>query len=67
MLLCITVVQSQSSEACNFIKKETPTEVFSYEFGEIFKNTIFIERLRWLLLTFLALRHVNPSMKAKGQ
>ena len=26
---------------CNFIKKETPTQVFSCEFCEIFKNTSF--------------------------
>ena len=30
-------------KACNFIKKETLAEVFSYEFGEISKNT-FIYR-----------------------
>ena len=28
-------------EACNFIKKETPTQVFSSEFCEISKNTSF--------------------------
>ena len=28
-------------EACNFIKKETPAQVFSCEFCEIFKNTFF--------------------------
>ena len=28
-------------EAYNFIKKETLTQVFSYEFCEIFKNTCF--------------------------
>ena len=28
-------------EACNFLKKETPAQVFSYEFCEIFKNTFF--------------------------
>ena len=37
-------------KACNFIKKETLTQVFSCEFGEIFKNTFFIEYLWWLLL-----------------
>ena len=26
---------------CNFINKETPTQVFSCEFCEIFKNTVF--------------------------
>ena len=33
----------------NFIKKETLAQVFSCEFYEIFKNTFFIEQLRWLL------------------
>ena len=28
-------------KACNFIKKETPAQVFSCEFCEIFKNTHF--------------------------
>ena len=31
----------------NFIKKETPTQVFSNECCEIFKNTFFIQHLRW--------------------
>ena len=30
----------------SFIKKETPAHVFSYEFGENFKNTFFTEYLR---------------------
>ena len=34
------------SEACNFIKKETLAQVFSWEFCEISKNTFFIEHLR---------------------
>ena len=29
------------AEACNFIKKETLAQVFSYEFYEIFQNTFF--------------------------
>ena len=33
-------------QACNFIKKETLAQVFSCEFCEIFKNTIFTEHLR---------------------
>ena len=37
-------------ETCNITKKETPTQVFFYKFWEIFKITIFIENLRWLLL-----------------
>ena len=32
-------------EACNFIKKETLTLVFSCEFSEISKNTFFTEHL----------------------
>ena len=28
--------------------KETPAEVFSFEYWEIFKITFFIEYLRWL-------------------
>ena len=31
---------------CNFIKKETPTRVFSCKICEIFKNTYFEEHLR---------------------
>ena len=31
---------------CNFIKKETLAQVFSYEFCEIFKNIFFTEHLR---------------------
>ena len=33
----------QRPTACNFIKKETPVQVFSCEFCEIFKNTYFVE------------------------
>ena len=36
--------------ACNFIKKETPTQVFSCDYYEIFKKFFFMEHLRWLLL-----------------
>ena len=32
-------------QACNFIKKETVAQVFSYEFCEISKNTFFTEHL----------------------
>ena len=32
-------------DACNFIKKEALTQVFSCEFYELFKNTFFIENL----------------------
>ena len=36
---------SQNSRACNFIKKETLTQVFSCEFSEISKNTFFTEHV----------------------
>ena len=35
--------------ACNFIKKETPTQMFSCEQCKIFKNSLFIELIWWLL------------------
>ena len=34
------------AEACNFVKKETLTQLFSWEFREISKKTVFIEHLR---------------------
>ena len=37
-------------KACNFLKKETLTQVFSCEFCKISKNTLFIEHFRWLLV-----------------
>ena len=39
------------SEAFNFIKKESLTQVLSCEFCRISKNTFFTEHLRWLLLS----------------
>ena len=44
----IRVFLKISPHACNFFKK-TPTQVFSCEFCEIFKNTFSTEHLRWLL------------------
>ena len=35
-----------AAKACNFIKKESLSQVFSYEFCEISKNTFFTEQLR---------------------
>ena len=34
-------IDNNNSEACNFIKKDTLTQVFSCEFSEIFKNNFF--------------------------
>ena len=41
--------ESLLPDACNFIKKETLTQVFSCEFCETFENMFwFIEPLWWL-------------------
>ena len=34
----------------NFIKKETPTQVFLYDYHKMFENSFFMEHLQWLLL-----------------
>ena len=36
-------VKKKVASACNFIKKESLTQVFSYEFCEISKNTFFLQ------------------------
>ena len=41
--------------SCNFIKKETETQIFFFEFCKVFKNTFFIEHILWLL----QLREIN--------
>ena len=43
-------IHRNHSRACNFIKKDTPAQVFSCEYCEIFKNRFFIEHFWWLLL-----------------
>ena len=55
--LFLNKVQAQAS---NFIKKQTLAQVFSYESCKIFKNTFFIEDLRWLNIHDL-LRVNEPS------
>ena len=42
---------------CNFIKKETLVQVFSYEFYEYFKNSYFYKHLWWILLK--AYQHIS--------
>ena len=56
------------SEACNFIKKETLAQVFSYESWEISKNTFFTEHL-WATasvfdLSFHSISQNKPSKTA---
>ena len=47
-------------EASNSVKKEVLAQVISYELCKSFKNTFFIEHLRWLLLQMLG-RVLNTS------
>ena len=42
-------------KASNFIKKETPAEVFLREYCGSFKKQLFLEHLRWLLLEIFIL------------
>ena len=50
VIVACELCEIHSSEACRFIKKETPPQVFSCEFLKNFKNTFFIENLRWQFL-----------------
>ena len=52
----------------NFIKKEALAQVFFYEFCEIFKNTFFIEHLRWLLFeyVFIWISSVTSKVSVAG-
>ena len=43
------------------IKKETPTQVFSYEYCEIFKNTYFEEHLRATVSVVKISSHLWPN------
>ena len=49
---CVTVsfLIKLQSLVCSFIKKEILTHVFSCWFCKTYKNTHFVEHLRWLLL-----------------
>ena len=48
--VCFPLITQKRPQDCNVIKKETLAQVFSCEFGEIFKNTFFKEHLRLLLM-----------------
>ena len=52
-------------QACNFIKKEALSQVFSCEICEIFKNTFFIEHLWWLLLLLHSEQDLHTVIKKK--
>ena len=42
----VSFLKKLDASACNFIKKETLVQGFSYEFCEILKKTFFIEHFR---------------------
>ena len=46
----LEISQISGMEDLQLYKKETPTQVFSYEICKIFKNIFFTENLRWLFL-----------------
>ena len=45
-----------SLQACNFIKKEIPTQVYTENIVKFLKKAFFIEHLWWLLLIGIFLR-----------
>ena len=47
-------------KGCNFIKKETLAQMFSFEFCKISRNNFFIEHIR---ATAFGLSFVNPRKK----
>ena len=56
------------AKACKFIKKETLTQMFSWEFCEIFKNSLFTEHLWWLFLKLDGrLLHIFFYLKILGR
>ena len=48
----MSVLESLFNKVDSKDTKEAPTQVFSCEYCEIFKNTIFTEQLQSLLLLF---------------
>ena len=46
ILLLLVFAKWNTASVCNFIKKETLSQVFSCEFWEIFKSAYFVEHLR---------------------
>ena len=42
--LCQSIFFNKIADVCNFIKKDTPAQVFTCEFCEISKNTFFTSR-----------------------
>ena len=56
----------QLTKACNFIKKETPVQVFSCEFCKTFNVTFFAKYLRTTASVFCKLeQHINKVISTK--
>ena len=52
---CVGVLNKVAGlQACSFIKKRLQHKCFFVNIAKIFKNTFFVEHLRWLLLFILA-------------
>ena len=49
-------------KACNFIKKETPTQLFSCEIYATFKNTFFTEEFCCLLLYIVFINFLGMAV-----
>ena len=49
------------------IKKKTPTQVFSCELCEIFKNIFFIKYIQWLLLHFFKSNQTAIAQRSEPQ
>ena len=67
--VCFPLITQKWPQACNVIKKGTLAQVFSCEFGEIFKNTFFKEHLRLLLMesVFFISRLYQSTLGHMGQ
>ena len=56
-----SLIFNKVATACSFIKKETPVQVLSCEYCEIFKNIFFREHLRTELLLKAPLNIIFPT------
>ena len=52
----ISVLESLFNKVDSKDTKEAPTQVFSCEYCEIFKNTFIMELIQWLILLFQKIR-----------
>ena len=50
----------------NFIKKESPTQVLTFEFSEIFKNSFFTEHLQSTAISFILIFPFLPELILKN-